>query len=68
MAHNVHLTFELGIAFLEGVVDAIRLPQNDLGDLFPVCALIEEDVQREVGDEGPRESNPFDGDVFQGRV
>jgi hypothetical protein len=44
MAHNVNLSLEVGIALHENIVDPVRLFEHDLDNLFPVGALVEENI------------------------
>ena len=68
VAHDMHLSLKLGVALHEDVVNPVRFFQHNLDDLFPVGALVEEDVQSEIGDERPGERDSFDRDVVEGGV
>ena len=45
MAYQADLAIELWVTLSEEVVNTIGFCENDVADVFSICALVEEDVQ-----------------------
>jgi hypothetical protein len=45
VANKANLAFKVWVPLSEEVVNAIRFSKNDIADVLPICALVEENVQ-----------------------
>lgn len=64
----MNFTLKFRVPFEEKFVNSVRFLENNLCDLLSVGALIQENVERKVGNQGSRESHALDGDVLEGGI
>lgn len=68
MAHHVHFSFEPGVSFHEQPVYLVGFFADDFGYLLSVCALVQQNIEGKIRDEGPRKGHALDRDIFQRRI
>lgn len=65
---TMNFAFEFRVPFKEKFVNSVRFLENNFRDLFSIGALVQENVKRQVGNEGSCEGHTLNGDIFEGGI
>jgi hypothetical protein len=64
----MNFALKLWVSFKEKFVNPVRFRENNLCNLFSIGALVQENIERKVGNEGSRESHTLNRDVLEGGI